>query len=346
MFTKVLYDPQALALQIKRQKKYAWDLDKEISWQQGVNSASYLLPIDSDAIAFPGASLEQQLAISQLLGLIVNSTIAEMEDVITKLRFTCWGQILRSYPVGPELVELGELFFEEEQKHSKAFNRYNLEFCKSTGIDISDLDRLLPKAYGSLFLKAISQNAKWGGHAFWWVVVAVEEVSIDIYKNLSPFKKEIDPLFHEVHLRHMEEESRHHNYAFLMLEVIRERNPSLSDLFFSKTDRALGQVFSTSWVIAELSKVFEAKEIKNKHPFFEVIASCEPLFKALGPGELAKKLFVSAPYISLVLNSRNHKKTSKMAKEHGALSFPFPTPTNTLTSVQPTQKNQEVHHGD
>lgn len=144
----------------------------------------------------------------------------------------------------------------------------------------------------------------------------------------------------------MEEESRHHNYAFLMLEVIRERNPSLSDLFFSKTDRALGQFFSTSWVIAELSKVFAAKEIKNKHPFFEVIASCEPLFKALGPRELAKKLFVSAPYISLVINGRNHKKTCEMAKEQKAFSFPFPAPTSSSTSVKLAFSDQEVRHGN
>ncbi len=339
MFTKVLYDPQALALQVTRQKKYAWDLEKQICWKRGADPSRYLLPIDSEAIAFPGASDEQRLAISQLLGLIVNSTIAEMEDIIIKLRYNCWSKILRSYPIGPELWELGELFFEEEQKHSQAFNRYNLAFCKATGIDIDDLNRLLPKAYGSLFIKAIAQNAKWGGHAFWWVVAAVEEVSIDLYKNLSPFKHEMDPLYHEVHLRHMEEESRHHNYAFLMLEIIRESNPSIGNYFFSKTDRVLGQMFSTCWVIAELNKVFEAKKLKNKHPFFQTIASCEELFKNLGPKELAKRLFVSAPYISLMLNGKYHTKTAKIAKEHQALSFPFPEPVKVPTFITP-QKTQ------
>ncbi len=343
MFTQVLYDPQALALQVTRQKKYAWDLDKQIPWHLGVDTSSYLLPLDCQSIAFPGASAEQKLAISQLLGLIVNSTIAELEDVITKLRYTCWIEILRSYPVGPELEQLGELFFEEEQKHSKAFHKYNLTFCRDLGIDVSDLNRLIPKAYGSLFLKAITQNAKFGGHAFWWVVAAVEEVSIDLYKNISPFKKEIDPLFHEVHLRHMEEESRHHNYAFLMLEVIRERQKSVSDYFFSKTDRALGQVFTSGWVVAELSKVFEAKKFKHKHPFFETLASCEPLFKQVGPLDLAKKLFVSAPYISLMLNGKNHKKTSKIALEHKALSFPFPEPVKSPTEVESKSEMQVVY---
>jgi len=331
MFTKVLYDPQALALQVIRQKKYAWDLEKQIPWNIRTDPKRYFLPIDSDAIAFPGASKEQKLAISQLLGLIVNSTVAELEDVIEKVRFDCWSKILRDYPVGPELTELGELFFEEEKKHSQAFNRYNLVFCQDLGIDIDDLNRLLPKAYGSLFVKSIRYNAKWGGHAFWWVVAAVEEVSIDLYKNLSPFKVEIDPLFHQVHLKHMEEESRHHNYAFLMLELIRERNKSISDFFFSKTDKVVGQMFSTGWVVAELNKVFEAKHLKHKHPFFEVIASCEKLFKTLGPQDLAKKLFVSAPYISLMLNGNNHSKSTKLARELSTFSFPFPQPQQSET---------------
>jgi P-aminobenzoate N-oxygenase AurF len=334
MFTQVLYDPQALALQVARQKKYAWDLDQSISWKTGVDPLRYLLPVDSDAIAFPGASAEQKLAISQLLGLIVNSTIAEMEDVITKLRFHCWNKILRSYPVSPELWELGELFFDEEKKHSLAFHKYNVTFCSQIGIDISDLNLILPKAYGSLFLKAITQNAKWGGHAFWWVVAAVEEVSIDLYRHLGPFKKEIDPLYHEIHLRHMEEESRHHNYAFLMLEVLREKNHSLSDLFFSKTDRVIGQIFSTGWVVAELNKVFEVKKIRHKHPFFDALASSLPLFEKIGTRELAQKLFISAPYISLMLNGNHHAKTSKIAKEHQVLSLPFPTPKTVPTEVK------------
>jgi len=339
MFAKVLYDPQALALQVKRQQKYAWDLETQIPWRIGVDTDRYFLPIDSDAIAFPGASEEQKLAISQLLGLIVNSTIAELEDVITKVRYDCWSKIIRNYPIGPEIKDLGELFFEEEIKHSKAFNRYNLIFCEETKIDIADLNRLLPKAYGSLFVKAIKHNAKWGGHAFWWVVAAVEEVSIDLYKNLSPFKNQIDPLYHQVHLKHMEEESRHHNYAFLMLELIRETNSSLSDHFFSKTDRIIGQMFSTGWVVAELNKVFEAKHLKHKHPFFNVIASCEPLFKGLGPKDLAKKLFISAPYISLMLNGNYHSKSTRLAKEHTVLSVPFPKPHEAETFI-PLKKSQ------
>jgi hypothetical protein len=327
MFSKNLFDHKALRAQVLRQKKHAWDLSKDINWGQGIDPKRYLLPLDNDAVAFPGASAEQKLALSQLLGLIINSTIAEMEDVITKLRTTAWENILRSYPVNPEMWELGELFFEEETKHSLAFSQYNQIFCQSQGINRESLDLILPKAYGSLFLKAIVKNAKWGGHAFWWVVAAVEEVSIEIYREMNRHRSTIDPLYFEVHFKHMEEESRHHNYAFLMLEIINRRDPGLFSTFHKKTDLLIAQIFSTGWVIAELNKVFEAKRFKNEHPFFETIASCAPLLKNLPPHELARRLFISAPYISLVLNTGHHRLTSASAQRHHAFSIPFPSPS-------------------
>ncbi len=326
MYSHTLYNEAVLRDQINRQKKHAWDLEKNIDWELGVETDKYLLPIDKDAIAFPGASEEQKLALSQLLGLIINATISEMEDVITKLRDSAWIQVLKSYPVNPEMWELGELFFEEERKHSYAFARYNLFFSETMGIDPEKLDLIIPKAYGSLFLKAVTANAKSGGNAFWWVVASVEEVSIELYKHLHVHRDKIDPLFHEVHLRHMEEESRHHNYAFLMLEVINQRQSTIMQKLHKKFDLVFAQVFQTGWVLGELHKVLNAAKFKKDHPFFEVIASCKPLFEKLSTIELAEKLFISAPYISLVLNNRFHKKTALTARQQQAFIIPFPKP--------------------
>lgn len=336
MYDRNLYDHKALFLQIGRQKKYAWDLETGIDWNLGVDPKKFLLPMDNDNIAFPGADQKQQLALSQLLGLIINSTIAEMEDVITKLKDTAWKQVLRSYPVGPEMWELGQLFFEEEAKHSLAFSRYIDVFCKQMGIRRETLDLILPKAYGSLFLKAITTNAKMGGHAFWWVVGAVEEVSIELYKEIHKHKDKIDPLYYDVHVKHMEEESRHHNYAFLMLDLIDKRRMNWQRYLHKKMDLLFAQACSTGWIIAELGKVFEAKKYKDEHPFFETIASCEPLFKNLSWPELAKRLFISAPYISLVLNTKNHKLTTWTAEKLGTFSFPFPTPRDIETFSEPS----------
>lgn len=335
MYSRDLYDHENLAKQILRQKKYAWDIDKDIHWEKGVDLSRFLLPLDRDAIAFPGANAEQQLALSQLLGLIINSTIAEMEDVIHKLRETAWLQILQSYPVNPEMLELGELFFIEEKKHSLAFSRYVDLFCSASGIRRETLDKILPKAYGSVFLKVISNNARMGGHAFWWVVAAVEEVSIDLFREINKHKEQIDPLYYEVHFRHMEEESRHHNYAFLMLDLIDKRRTTIQRLIHKRMDLLFAQLFSTGWVVSELNKVFDAKKYAGEHPFFETIASCRPLFDKMPRIELIKRLFISAPYISLVLNSRNHKKTVLTACKQRALSFPFPKPELSETNAEP-----------
>ncbi len=326
MYAKTLFDPEALELQVKRQERYAWDLETGVPWHLGVDPNKPFLPLDDEAIVFPGASAEQRLAISQLLGLLINSSIGEMEDVIHKLKDAAWETLLRQRPVGPEFTQLGELFFEEEQKHSRAFSKYIELFCSANGMDREQLDPILPKVFGSLFLSSIRANSQWGGHAFWWVVAAVEEVSILFFKNLQPAKTEIDPLYYQVHLKHMEEESRHHNYAFMMLEWIGHQNRGLSTYFHSKTDLIFGQIFSTSWMLAEMAKIFEAKKFKKAHPFFEVIASCEPLFKKLPKWELARRLFVTAPHVSLVLNPHFHKKTQLSAKKQGVFSIPMPRP--------------------
>lgn len=325
------FDHAALALQLRRQKKHAWDLERSIPWDTRIQTDRYLLPLDKDSIAFPGASPEQRLALSQFMGLVINSTIAEMENVINVMRTTAWENILRRYPVNPEMWELGDLFFAEENKHALAFERYNTLFCKAMGIAQDDLSRLLPKAYGSWFLKAISLNSKAGGHAFWWIVGSVEEVSILLYKNIHQARTEVEPLFYQVHLKHMEEESRHHNYAFLMLELIEQRNKNLSGILHKATDLLLSQIFSSSWVLAELHKIFSVKEMRKKNPFFEVLASSLPLLEKMSKIELMQRLFVSAPYISLMLNTRNHPLTIQTAKEQGAVRFPLPTPKNKKT---------------
>jgi len=341
-----LFDHVALAAQVKRQRKYAWDLDKGVQWSLGVDTTLPFLPLDSQSIACPGASQEQRLALSQLVGLIINSTISEMESVITKLRRVAWAEPLREFSVNPEMWELGDLFFIEENKHALAFNRFNQLFCQTEGIDPEQLDRLLPKAFGSLFLKAVIANAKSGGHAFWWIVAAVEEVSLSLFQDIHRVRDSIDPLYYEVHKKHMEEEKRHHNYAFLMLELIERRSFSLKRLLHRKTDLLFGQLFSSGWVLGELNKIFLAESMTNDHPFFQVIASCLPLMRQLTIPELMSRLFVSAPYVSLVLNTKNHRLTSRMAITHRAFNFPFPDPNITpLAPPEPTERPLKKKYG-
>jgi hypothetical protein len=255
-----------------------------------------------------------------------------MENVIHLMRNTGWEKILQKYPVNPEMWELGDLFFVEEQKHARAFERYNQLFAKAMGLSEEDLMRILPRAYGSWFLKAISMNASLGGHAFWWVVASVEEVSLILFQNIHQARTEVEPLFYNVHKRNMEEEARHHNYAFLMLDLIEKRNTNWRSLLHRSTDLLLGQIFSTGWVLAELNRFYTVKELRNKNPFFEVLCSTIPLMEKLSIRERAERLFVTSPYVSLMLNTKNHPLTYSAAKKRGALSLPFPNPRMQSTS--------------
>lgn len=325
-----------LRQQISLQRQHAWDLEDDIRWQRGIDTQRFFLPLDREAIAFPGASAEQSLALSQLLGLIVNATVAEMENVAHKLRDVAWADVLRSYPVNPEMFELGELFFAEEAKHARVFERYNQLFCETTGVDPHSLKKILPQAYGSAFQKAIHRNAKAGGHAFWWVVSVVEEESVLIYQQIYRHRRAIDPLYYELHRKHFEEEARHTNYAFLMLELIRRRVSGLGMRVHKSMDLFYSEMFSTGWILSELHRVMQVSKMKHEHEFFAVLASCVPLMQSMPRAELIHRLFVSAPYISSILNRRYHKHTTATARQHRAvgLIYPKPKPAATVSSQE------------
>ena len=196
-----------LAKQITVQRKLNWDLEQDINWSQGVDMSKTFLPLGEIEELFPDASLEQFIALSQWLGLAVNCAISEAEDALPELKQKVWRDVLDEFPVNPEMYELGEMFFEEEAKHSKAFKRYQSTFCQSQGIDPEVLDLILPKYYGTFYQSAVTSNALSGGHMFWWVVAEIEEVSISIYKNIHQDRELIDPLFYELHRKHLEEEA-------------------------------------------------------------------------------------------------------------------------------------------
>lgn len=299
----------------------------------GVDLSKFFLPLDEEAIAFPGASAEQRLALSQLMGIIVNTTVAEMEDVAHKIRDVAWRKVLDAYPVNPEMYALGDQFFLEEAKHATLFRRFNELFCEEVQIDPAELNLILPNAYGAVFQKAIIANAKLGGFAFWWVVAVVEEVALLIYQNLYKFRKDVDPLFYHIHRKHFEEESRHTNYAFMMLELIKTTPKAPHQRLLQKLDLAYSELFSSAWILSELYKFKRVKDLAHKHPFFEVLSSCIPLMGKLSKAELAKRMFVSAPYISLILNRNYHKYSVQSAKDLGAFCITHPKPHSGETTL-------------
>jgi len=318
------FDHVELKEHLKLQQKAAWDVNTCVDWSVGVDVNKFLLPLDDSAIAFPGASDEQKRALSQLMGLIVNATISEMEDCLPRLKQFAWSHILERYPVNPEMVELGEQFFLEEAKHAAAFKRYLDLFCKSASVDPEDLDVLLPKAFGSHFQRAVIANAKSGGQAFWWVVSNVEEVSVNIFKGIFRNRVAIDPLYFNLHRRHLEEESRHANYAYLMIHLTQAQAKGLRSWWHRKTDFMWAQAIAAPWVMTELYKFFKVKNLRHKNPWFEVLTSCIPLYEQMSPSEKISRMFVAAPYVSWILNP-NHRHMHRQATASlGSWMLPFP----------------------
>jgi hypothetical protein len=324
--TPSLYDDRSLQKQAAVQQAHAWDIDKEIAWDSGVDLTKYFLPLDANAIAFPGLNETQRRTLSQFLGLVINATIAEMESVIDVLRVPAWESLLKKHPVNPEMWELGERFFEEEAKHSRAFNRFIDVFCASQKIRPESLRRLLPRGDGTVFLRSIRLNAEQGGFAFWWVVAAVEEVSVQIYQMMHKHEAGIDPLYFSVHRMHLEEEARHRSYAFLMLELANEIPSSFKEKVLRKTDLILAQTMTTAWVLAQLHRTFDVKHLKDEHPFFEVLSTCVGALQKVPLWKTIHRLFTQAPYISFVLNLNHQKQTLRYANRFGAWRVPLPEP--------------------
>jgi predicted metal-dependent hydrolase len=326
MGTINLFDADSLSRQDQIQADLGWDLESGIPWNLTVDFSKPLLPLDTDALVFPGASREQRLVLSQYLGLVINSTIAEMEGVIHQLKDSAWQKWMDEFPVNPEMRQLGERFFEEEAKHSLAFERYNEKFVSELALPSEVLSRLMPKAFGSWFLKAIELNARAGGAAFWWVVSAVEEVSIEIYRQMHAHEKNLEPLFFQLHRRHLEDEARHRNYAFLMLELGAKRPHGMARSMLWQTDLLWAQGWTTAWVVAELTRLYEVKKMKSDHEWLRTLQSCLPLMKPLGAVEILKRFLFSAPYVSHVLNPHHHRHTTKLAVKQKVWRFPWPKP--------------------
>ena len=303
-----MYAEDELKKSLLHQQKHAWDIEKDINWNLGVDLNRFLLPLDKKNVMFPEATEDQRLAISQFLGLLVAGAIAELEKVLILCKEPCWNKVLRQYPVNPELYDLGEEFIAEEEKHAKAFDRYIDSFASAVNVDPEDLRQLLPTVNEKLIQPVFKWDGLLGGMALWWVVAAVEEESIEIFKLMRPHKKSIDPLYYNIHKLHFEEEMRHASYAFLMLELFAERAGSPIEKVLKKVDFLLSEVVQVTWTFQQLFKLGRLKKLRSQHKFFSDLYDVIELLKDKRPFEVIHTLFTEAPYISLILNPASHKQ--------------------------------------
>ncbi|OUR95229.1 hypothetical protein A9Q84_15415 [Halobacteriovorax marinus] len=302
-----LYNDLELKRYLDVQQKFAWDLEADFNWAGGVDLSKPLVPLSKNNKLFEGFASEQKLVISQMLGLIVNEAFNEFEISLDKFKKQCWEDILLKNPVNPEMWDLGVEFFEDEHKHSLAFNRYTDIFAKSVDVEAEELKQILPSMENNKLAKLFNVNAMAGGAAIWWLAAAVEEESMMLYQYIRNFKGEIDPLYHQLHKNHFEEEARHASYAFLMLELIEKRSKTPVDVLMQKIDFILSDVFQITWTFTELSKVRKVKHLTQKNEFFKILASTIPLMREKGPIEIIHSLFTDTPYISMILNPKENR---------------------------------------
>jgi len=206
------------------------------------------------------------------------------------------------------------------------FKRFLLLFSKTTGLAPEELDGLLPAVSGTMLERALELHSGLGGHALWWVLTLVEEVSISIYREMRPSRARLDPLYHEIHWRHFQEEVRHSPYAYLMLENLYRRDRSALGGLFKRTDFLVAQALEVSWALVSLSRLRNAERLRKRHPFYATLARLMPLLRGRSPFRLLRSLFVSAPFVSLLLNPNHHEDLQGMAARLRALEFPLPAP--------------------
>ena len=316
-----IYDEEKIARLLHVQKVQGIDFMESIDWTTSIDLEKPLLPIDGNALLFPEANEEERLVISQVMGLIVASTISELEDVAISLKGPTWENVLNKYPVNPEIREMGELFYEDERKHSIAFKKYINLFAGKVNVDPEDLRKFLPSS--QKLAKTIYQmNSFCGGMAIWWLIAAVEEESILIFDQMKKDRAQIDPLYYAVHKAHYEEEIRHKSYASIMLQINHDFAHSPVSQGLKKIDFLLAEVLNITWTFSQLYKVKELRSLENHHPFFRTISRLQKVLKKRSSFETFDVLFNKAPYTRDMLNLSEHKNIQSMMNRFGALKTP------------------------
>lgn len=302
------------------------DFEKRINWNLGIDITKPFLPL-FDALDFLNFKcIEEKLALSQLMGLIVAATISELEIVANTLKIPCFDNIFNKYPVNPEMHALGEQFFKEEKKHAKAFQKYIDTFANTVNIEPKTLKEFLPSTQNSKIIRGLYKlNANAGGMALWWLVAAVEEESILIYKHLNSAKGTCDPLYEEIHRCHFEEEVRHKSYACMMIELVNQISKKPNTLLLKRIDFLMAETLNISWTFKELLKARKLKNLKNHHPFFFHISNVLERMDSYRPLDLIEIIFNQSPYISSALHMSENSHIKDLLNRHHSIKIPLPT---------------------
>ena len=321
MYKPELYDEINIFKYLRKQRKHAWDLNKDFDWTLNVDLSKEFVPLPDDFILSPYINEKQRVLVSQLIGLMINSSICELEGALERSKKQCWVDIINMHPVSPEFEALGENFFIEEKKHAEAFEKFLSKFASATNVSVGELKSILPTLNESKIESLFRMNSFLGGKALWMVVAAVEEESIEVYKKMKPFKERIDPLFLSLHKKHFEEETRHASFAFLMLELLEERNSTPIKFLSRYLDFIMSEVLQVSWILGELMKVVKLEKLKDRHPFYKDLYELVPLISEFTFIDILKSLFNDAPFISLILRPGLNQYLSEYLDKSKSVRF-------------------------
>lgn len=320
MYLPDLYDCFELSNLKQKQVQKAWSFD-EITSFGTIDLSKTFAPLSEDFILFDKISDQQKVVIGQFLGLVINSAICELENGIERSKKECYSNVISNFPVSKEFEELGENFFEEEKKHSAAFDYFLSLFAKQTNVTRHELKSLLPTLNESKIEKFFRLNGMVGGQALWLVTAAVEEESIEVFKKMRPFKEKIDPLFYQLHKLHFEEETRHASFAFLMLELICDRSNFAVNKISKCIDFILSDLLQVSWVMSELVKTSNVDKLSDRHPFYQQLSEVLPLMNDHNIIQLISYLFKDSPFVSLILNPRSNKVLNNYLKQRNFVTL-------------------------
>lgn len=279
------------------QEEKQWDLERDLPWAS-LDATRALLPdcrALADALTLTPA---EELACSQLLGLMAVQAISEHEKILGVVRDLCWRRPLARIDAGDDVVKLGEQFFKEEAKHSLAFARYVETFAQGRGIDAASLHAVLPSYRArSWSTAAFVLNSLLGGRAIWWLVMITEEESLALFRDIRSRKAEVEPLFFALNQQHFEEEIRHSSYAPLMLRM----------LGTSRADFLLAETLHRVWVLRQLLRLRRLGRSTETSGFYADLRSVLAKFQRLPWRHRLALVATKIPYVSQLMQPRRHK---------------------------------------
>lgn len=313
------YSKEFLKRKLQVQTVQQWDMENDISWELGIDLTKSLLPPVKSPSIIPDGTPEEEHAFSQFMGLIAAAAIAEHEKLIEEIKEYSFDGTLKKYNVSDEFIELGESFFKDEAKHSKAFTKYIDLYAKELNLTQDELKSILPAHHkNSIFCNLFKLNSYLGGMAFWWTVATTEEHSMEIFRIIRPMQKKVDPLYYQIHKLHFEEEVRHSSFAQMMLDLQRSKEAPFPSRVLRKCDFVFSDLLEKVWTIIQLKKLSRVHRFKNRHPLLNTISVVITKINSIPLHKRINLLRGDIDYLSLMINPRKHKNIQNQISKSNA----------------------------